>query len=87
MSDEKRLSELREQIDSVDLQIADFLNRRAGMVAEIGDIKRRLDLPIYDEQREREIVTKLSICNDGPLSNEILAAIYLDILRHMKTFE
>lgn len=85
--DENRLNELRDGIDSVDVQIAELLNKRAGMVAEIGDIKRRLDIPIYDEQREREIVTKLSICNDGPLSNEILAAIYHDILRHMKTFE
>ena len=85
--DEKRLSELRDKIDAIDVQIADFLNKRAGMVAEIGDIKRRLNLSIFDEKREREIVNKLSICNAGPLSDETLAAIYHDILRHMKTFE
>lgn len=85
--DEKRLSELREEIDVVDLQISGLLNKRAGMVTDIGVIKRRLDLPIYDGQRETEIVTKLSADNPGPLSNEILAAIYHDILRHMKSFE
>lgn len=85
--DEKKIADLRKRIDRIDTKIAKQLNERAKAVSAIGELKRRLSMPIYDEQREREIVTKLSINNEGPLANETLAAIYHDLLRHMKSFE
>ena len=84
---EEQLVGYRKRIDELDNVIAGRLNERAEIVLSIRELKNKAQLPIFDSQREREILTRLSLSNDGPLSDEDLKEIYRHVLFHMKNFE
>lgn len=84
---EERLSDFRKRIDNLDNTIAEQLNERAQIVLAIREVKNQARLPLFDSQREQEILTRLSIGNKGPLSDEDLQEIYRHVLFHMKNFE
>ncbi len=84
---EEQLGDFRKKIDALDDVIAEHLNERAQIVLTIREIKNEAQLPLFDSQREQEILTRLSISNKGPLSGEDLKEIYRHVLFHMKNFE
>ncbi len=84
---EERLADYRNRIDVFDNVIAERLNERAQIVLTIRELKNQAKLPLFDSQREQEILTRLSLGNDGPLSDEDLKEIYRHVLFHMKNFE
>jgi chorismate mutase len=84
---EERLADYRKRIDDLDDVIAERLNERAQIVLTIRELKNVAKLPLFDSQREQEILTRLSISNKGPLSGEDLKEIYRHVLFHMKNFE
>ncbi len=51
----EKLYELRKRIDEIDEQIIELLEERVRIAKEIGEIKRELNLPIRDEEREEEV--------------------------------
>ena len=42
------LKELREQLETVDTQMADLLRRRMELVKQVAQVKAEQNLPIYD---------------------------------------
>ncbi len=84
---EEQLFKHRKQIDILDDKIIEKLNERAKIVLEIREIKNQANLPILDSQREQEIMTKMTLKNNGPLRNEDLQEIYRNILHYMRNFE
>lgn len=54
----ERLYELRGRIDEIDKQIIELLEERIKVAKEIGKIKKELNLPIKDEEREREVLKR-----------------------------
>jgi len=54
----EKLHELRKRIDEIDEQIIRLLEERVRIAKEIGAIKRELNLPIRDEEREEEVLKK-----------------------------
>ncbi len=52
----EELEELRENIDKIDDSLIELLNKRAGLVIEIGKIKKKHNLEIYQPPRERAIL-------------------------------
>jgi chorismate mutase/prephenate dehydratase len=71
------LRRLRRRIDALDRRIVRLLNERADLAREVGRVKvtngRRA---IRDAQREREILLRVSIANDGPTPQADLLAIF-----------
>jgi chorismate mutase len=71
------LRRLRRRIDSLDRRIVRLLNDRAELARSAGRLKasngRRA---IRDPQREREILLRVSMANDGPTPQADLLAIY-----------
>lgn len=53
-----RLEELRQQIAALDEQLIRILGQRLALAAEIGEVKRRLGLPVLDPAREAEVVRR-----------------------------
>ena len=45
------LADCRKRIDAVDVKLLEMLNERTRIVEEIGQIKQRLGLPIYEPKR------------------------------------
>lgn len=52
------LTELREQITSIDQQIYELFNQRMQVVADVAAYKRAVGKPVYDRTRERENVRR-----------------------------
>lgn len=53
------LQELREKIDRIDDEIVALLEQRVQIAKEIGELKNKLNIDVYNPQREEEILTRL----------------------------
>lgn len=78
---------LRREIDKLDDQIVQLLNRRATLVLEIGQIKKRLGLPVHSPGRENEVLGQVQGQNRGPLGDEAMRNIFQKILEEMRGLE
>lgn len=84
---EEQISGFRQQIDALDAKITQNLNERAKLVLAIRELKNQANLPIFDPQREQEILTRMALTNQGPLSDDDLKEIYRNVLYYMRNFE
>ncbi len=74
------LEELRKQIDKLDKQILDLLNKRAEVALKIGEIKRQKGLKFFDPVREKKLINNIISQNKGPFSNETIKHLFREIL-------
>ena len=81
------LDACRSEIDKVDRQIANLLNERARIVETIGDIKQRVEMPVYEPKREDAVYENITCHNSGPLRGEALKRIYERIIDEMRTLQ
>jgi chorismate mutase len=84
------ISDWRKQIDDLDRKLVELLNQRAAAAISIGRLKRDTDLPIYEPQREREVIENVQRINAGPLVGHDLAQIYeriMDVMRSIQKHE
>jgi chorismate mutase len=81
------IADWRKRIDEIDVQLAELLCERSTCVIEIGKIKRRQNLSVYDPEREKEIVARVLRYNQGPLDNEALKRLFERILDESRRME
>jgi len=84
------ISEWRKKIDDLDRKLAALLNERANAAIEIGRLKRNTNLPIYEPDRERAVISNVQQSSKGPLAERDLAQIYeriLDVMRSIQKHE
>ena len=62
------ISDWRKKIDELDRKLAALLNERAAAAVEIGRLKRNTSLPVYEPEREREVIANVQRNNTGPLA-------------------
>lgn len=74
------LEDLRKQIDRIDANIVNVLNRRSEITLNIRKLKKKLGKGIYSPEREWQVLTRLKKINRGPLSDEALDSIYREIM-------
>lgn len=55
---DKELLELRKKIDKIDDEIFSLLEKRYEVVREVGEYKKKKNLPIVSPDREKEIIGK-----------------------------
>lgn len=84
---QKLLAGHRLRIDDLDLQILKLLNQRTAVVLEIGEIKRALNLPIYEPRREDDVFRNVTGNNAGPLSPEAVRRVFERIIDEMRTVQ
>ncbi len=78
---------LRSQIDELDREIVKLLNRRARLGMDAGRVKARGGLPVGDADREREVLVRVAMANDGPLPQDALLALYRQLIETIKRLE
>lgn len=78
---ESKLSAMREQIDSIDVQISLLLGRRFSLVQELSKIKHDLNIPVEDSQREAEVLERVSTVVDDLSVSSAVVSVYKEILR------
>lgn len=79
MSDSLR--RLRTEIDTLDTQLLELLNRRAGVVLEVQRVKARESMPRVDNPRMEQILERLIGLNTGPLLAAEIRDIYGELLK------
>jgi len=82
----KKLTDYRNKIDDIDKRIVDLLNRRAKIATDIGGLKSKSKLEVYDPRREAEIMKKLRKL-ESILPEESLRAIFTEIISASRALE
>jgi chorismate mutase/prephenate dehydratase len=78
--DEKKLQALRQQIDALDDQMLETLNRRAEIVIEVGRAKQKSQGEYYVPSREKAIYERLIAQNPGPFSDDGVRRVFREII-------
>jgi len=81
------LSDWRRKIDEVDEQMLALLNTRAGHVLKLAPLKREQAVPIYEPNREREVIDNMRRRNNGPLGDEAVRRIFETIMAEMRAVQ
>ncbi len=75
------LEELRQQIDQIDKELVELINKRAQVVVEVGKYKKSTGAaPIYAPDREKAVFEKICSLNKGPLPNRTFKAIWRELM-------
>lgn len=86
--EEVGLDDLREAIDKIDEEILICIARRKRIVSKIGKIKKDLQLPIRQADRERELLDRLKKIGDElSLSEELIRSIWSSILEDSRKMQ
>lgn len=84
MTDNTRLAtltDLRTEIDAVDDQLLDLLNRRAGLARQVGELKQQTgDAQFWRPEREAAVLQRLMSANQGPLSDEAVGRFFRELM-------
>ncbi|MDR2451545.1 MAG: prephenate dehydratase [Candidatus Accumulibacter sp.] len=84
MSDELKteLANARGEIDAIDAQLIELVNRRARCAQRIGEIKARQGEGeiVYRPEREAQVLRRIKERNTGPLSDENLACVFRELM-------
>jgi chorismate mutase-like protein len=81
------LAEYRKRIDILDVKILGLLNERTRVVEEIGRIKQKLKMPIYEPKREDQVFHNVTTHNQGPLSAEAVQRVFERIIDEMRNIQ
>jgi len=83
----QQIAKLRDKIDEIDRKMVRLINQRAIYADQIGDIKRKLGLPVYVPEREEQVIENVKKNNPGPLSAEAIGRIYERIIDESRRLE
>ena len=88
----KTLSDLRVQIDALDLDLLALLNRRAGLAHEVGELKKGEGSVVFRPEREAQVIGNLQHANAqtrnaGTLKPESVAFIWREIMSACRALE
>ena len=79
------LARRRAHIDAIDEKLLQLLNERAGLARAIGELKG--DGPIYNPEREAEVLRGIAASNKGPLTTPSLERIYTEVISACRALE
>jgi chorismate mutase len=81
------LSDWRRRIDEIDQKLVELLNERSRCALEIGKIKQAQNLPLYQPDREREVLENAERANPGPLSDAAVRRLFERIIDEARSAE
>lgn len=83
----KKIEGWRKKIDQLDLRLVELLNERSKCAVEIGKIKEKLKLEIYDPAREQEVIRNVQRATRGPLTQEAMKRLFERIIDESRRAE
>lgn len=84
---ETELDQLRRAIDEVDLRLLDLIRRRVELVLSVGEYKARHGLPVYDPERERRLLERLTSVAAPPLRPETVRRVFERLIDESRRLE
>jgi len=86
----KTLDDCRVEIDKIDNEVLELLNKRMKVVERVGEIKKDSGGAIYRPEREKAIIDRLTKLNEemgGLLNRSAIEAIFLEIFAVARNLE
>src|SRR5215471_3343096 len=83
----KSVTDLRKEIDAIDDQIVELLNRRAELAKEIGQHKARARSHYFTPEREDTVLKRLVHRSRGTMPADALRAVYREIISACRALE
>ncbi len=76
------LGAVRGEIDAIDAQLLDLLNRRARCAQKVGEIKAEYGEAgfIYRPEREAQVLRRVQAMNPGPLPGDFVARFFREVM-------
>jgi chorismate mutase len=81
------MTRLRARIDEIDRRLVALLSERARCALEIGHLKERAGLPIYQPAREADVLRNVSEANAGPLDDGAIVRLFERIIDEARRLE
>src|SRR3984957_12844475 len=78
---------LRARMDEINLKILRLISARASVATEIGRLKHHEGGEVYQPVRERAIIEKMIAENQGPLTDDQVKRIYVEIISACRALE
>ena len=87
MEPKDKIYELRKKIDECDDKMLDLLVKRFSIAMKIGEIKASSGFNIEDQNREKNIIDRLTNKFEGKLDRNSIAAIFRPVYQISKKLQ
>jgi len=77
----------RKRIDEIDQQLVKLLNERSKCAVEIGHLKKKVNMPAWQPEREAEILRNVVKSNHGPLDDAAIRRLFERIIDEARALE
>jgi chorismate mutase len=84
---ESDLVGLRKAIDAVDARLLELMAERIRLVLEVGAYKAKHDIPVYDPERERQLLERLTSLAPAPLEPDTVRRIFERLIDESRRLE
>jgi chorismate mutase len=81
------LSDWRRRIDEIDKKLVQLLNERSHCALEIGKLKQAAKIPLYQPERENEVIENAERNNPGPLTDAAIRRLFERIIDEARAAE
>jgi chorismate mutase len=81
------LSDWRRRIDEIDKKLVELLNERSHCALEIGKLKQEANIPLYQPDRENEVLANAERANPGPLTDAAIRRLFERIIDEARAAE
>ena len=82
-----KIGDWRLKMDEIDKKLVELLNERSQCALEVGRLKQELGMPIYQPNRENEVLANAETNNRGPLSNAAIRRLFERIIDEARSAE
>jgi chorismate mutase len=84
---DQAITKIRQRLDALDAQLVVLLNERASCARDIGLLKDRIGLEVYQPDREIEVLNHVRDHNRGPLDAEAVTRVFERIIDEARRLE
>lgn len=81
------LADWRRRIDEIDRKLVELLNERSKCALEVGKLKQQANLPLYQPDREKEVLQNAESNNSGPLTDAAIRRLFERIIDEARSAE
>lgn len=85
--DAMNLADWRHRIDEIDKKLVRLLNERSQCALEIGKLKQAAKIPLYQPDRENEVLANAESNNTGPLTDAAIRRLFERIIDEARAAE
>lgn len=84
---DRRIAQIRVQMDDLDARLVSLLSQRAACAREIGTLKGTVGLDVYQPEREIEVLEHVRSKNLGPLGADAITRLFERIIDETRRLE